>query len=788
MGPSATGWAFPAWSLHDLTIWPEDRFPDVEEGVWVIFEGPDKITWIATYGKQEYSVQNLEDDLGENGWPVIYKTGVEWDFRALPEAIPKKITGTLSSRAGVPNPPPQEITLQKTTNLPATPPDPDMPDPFSWADIETVPVDLKGRFEVTYTRPVGEREYWYRMYYGGSIPFWPCTSTEKQISDTAVDLSWVPPTPIWQVGVPITGKIVDYAGVGLEDKRIEIQVSRNGGTTWTLETSAVSTWDGTWSVFWTRSKPDIAEMLMRAAFLGDEDYDREETDPAVMAVVEVPVFLSWNLPAFTYGVQVTIDGRVWTDDYGVPQPSLLEYQSRTPISTGSWSVIRTVQPAADGTFSFAYVPNIPSADYRMVYPGTAPYLYRETTYQTRTISTPTTTTAPSLPATLTHGTAFIATGTVREESGAVVTAGAVQLWYRFTNGPDVLWKRATGAPQANVGANGSYTLSHSALTVVGPLEWRVEYLGDGGYYLASTSPAVARAIGMPGVVSLTKTAADVTHTSAKTSWTTVSGAEEYEVVFTGATTAYQTGLTVTKTGLSNTTDYTFTVRARKKDAGENWVYGASASAKCYTGRPQVKKVGSDAYQARPTGTATYRPSDAWAWNGDDVVQGYYSTSTNNAYGVMTYDGAAFRTWCNNKHGSDVTSHLTFTKTQVAMYRMTGSGSSAGLTMWWHVTGSTAGSGGTPSLAGGSSSETTLTPGASAWVTIPYAHWGGHVLLNENLGGNGGVYVVNSFCLYRANSSEYGKFEGVNSGGNVCDIYVEIKWDFETQSYIASKWY
>ena len=52
LGQYASGWAFPAWSFHDLTIWPQDRLPKVGDGVWIMFEStsPDKMIWVASFG------------------------------------------------------------------------------------------------------------------------------------------------------------------------------------------------------------------------------------------------------------------------------------------------------------------------------------------------------------------------------------------------------------------------------------------------------------------------------------------------------------------------------------------------------------------------------------------------------------------------------------------------------------------------------------------------------------------------------------------------------------------
>lgn len=52
LGVSASGWAFPAWSFNETTLWPQDRLPQSGQGVWVMFDStsPDKMIWLAAFG------------------------------------------------------------------------------------------------------------------------------------------------------------------------------------------------------------------------------------------------------------------------------------------------------------------------------------------------------------------------------------------------------------------------------------------------------------------------------------------------------------------------------------------------------------------------------------------------------------------------------------------------------------------------------------------------------------------------------------------------------------------
>jgi hypothetical protein len=768
MGTSATGWAFPAWTLDDWTKWPEDRIPTPDQGVWVIFEGPDKMTWLATYGPQEFSKQALDDDADAEG--SVYQTTITWTFAMLPQDVPTTITGTLSSPSGTPNPDPF-VVLQKSENG------------TTWTDTPSQGlVALDGKWSLSYTRSGGEVNYWYRARFPGLEPFWPAVSPAEQIRNTSTALTWTPPALNWQNPVPISGYLKDANNAGIVGAPIIVSVSRDGGTTWTTETTATSTTGGSWVVQWTRKKADIAAMLMRASFVGDLSHDSSITAPVTLAAVTVATSLTMTVPAFVFNTAATVSGVLSTASYGVPSPSTVEFWSRTPATTGTWTKVKDIAAnTTTGAWSTSHTQTAPSCDYKAVYPGTtAPWQPVETAVSTRNVAAATTTSAPTFPATLVHGTGFTVTGTVIDSLSRPVAAGSCALWYRFANGADTAWK-TSGAPAVTPSASGSYSLTHPALTVVGPLDWKVVYTGTSAY-LNSESTSVSKSIGLNGVTGITKGA--VGHSSAAFSWASVSGATDYEVTRNSVVQSHPTATSYTASSLAEQTDYTFAVRPRKADAGGNYVYGSSASAKMNTGRSQQSKSGAFGYEARPTATNTWRPADNWGYSGDDVLQGYFSNSSYVAYGTMTYDGAAFQNWVRSNYGQDVLDHLNWTHCQVAMYRVSGSGSGSSLGLTWYVSPATAGSGGQPPLAGGSAWGS-FTPGQSGWVVFSgAAHWGGHVLLNQDVGQG----PCRSFVIYRNNSGDYSRYGGKSDYSNACNIYVECNWNFVSVSEIAAGWY
>lgn len=103
LGSAASGWAFPAWSFHDLTIWPQDRLPNPGDGVWVMFEStsPDKMIWIAAFGPVDLINQPgfVEKALYDVTLTLVVPP-LEWNQPAV-------FTGVLGSvGGGIPNPNP----------------------------------------------------------------------------------------------------------------------------------------------------------------------------------------------------------------------------------------------------------------------------------------------------------------------------------------------------------------------------------------------------------------------------------------------------------------------------------------------------------------------------------------------------------------------------------------------------------------------------------------------------------------------------------------------------------
>jgi Type VI secretion system/phage-baseplate injector OB domain len=767
LGSRASGWAFPAWGMDDLAVWPEDRIPKPGQGVWVQFEHPDRMTWIAAFGPQEFSNQRFDYILDpDTGLSIAYETSLTWDFAALPEAVAKPISGTLTSASGVPNPPPIEVILQKS------PPGATR----VWTDIATTEIDWYGSWSTTYARPVGEQDFWYRATFAGIDPFWPASTPETQISGTASVCALTPPEPVWKAPVTVTGVLVNALGAPLPSEPVKFQLSRDSGKAWTTHSTATTAPDGTWATTWTRSAADHIPLLSRAIFEGSATQDRDESPATAHPQVHVPITIQWTVPTPAYNTAFTITGTV-SSTYGVP-PGPLHFYTRSPSVTGNWTYRAITPNPSTGAFSTTHTQTSHTTEYCMVYPGALPFDYTETPYQARTVTTATTPSVPSIP-TLYHGTTFSATGTIRDGIGNPVTSGtAVLEYYIETKG----WRNASAV--SAVASNGTYSLYTGPIGDVGYSAWRVHYLGGGGgYYLPSYGNYVEISIRLSAIGALSK--GGVTHDACEFSWGGVSGATYYEVTQNnGGAYHYPTTGYFWIGGLNHMSEHSFRVRAIKQDILGNWVVGAdSPTITCHTGRPESRWTsGIVGWEGRPYRTGSYRPDVGWGYIGDDIGQGYYSQTDRNYTGIMNYDGDGFRNWVAANWGWAVVDNLWFTSCNIAMYRKSGVGTGSAVSMWWYVSNALADTGGAPLLAGGEA-HGSLAPGTSGWTGVP-AHWAKHVLYHETVAG----WRCDSLALHRANSSEYAQFEGSSGASNACNMSVGFRWDFVTSSYVAPRWY
>jgi hypothetical protein len=153
---------------------------------------------------------------------------------------------------------------------------------------------------------------------------------------------------------------------------------------------------------------------------------------------------------------------------------------------------------------------------------------------------------------------------------------------------------------------------------------------------------------------------------------------------------------------------------------------------------------------------------------------------------MTYDGPGFRNWVVANYGQAVLNNLIFNSTQFFMKRNSSSGGSGAVSLYWMVTSAVAGSGTGPFPAAGGEFNGALSYNQEGWIALQSYWWGRHILMNENLNGDGGVYVCNSFMLQHNSSDHYARFLGVSTGH--CVLRVGCNWNFQIAPDVPARWY
>lgn len=804
MGDRTSGWAFPAYPVGDLGVWPEDRLPKPGQGVWVQFESWDRITWTTVFGEQIESPQHLEN------LPLSYVPVLELTVPVLPEGVEVTISGTVGSPLGIPGPQAQ-VALERDLGT-------------GWQEVAVGPLQPDGTWAVPWTRLAGQpADAPFRSRidpiapwgsYDGDPPddpaLWdgarnqPTWSEPVQPWDPQLgsEIGWTldPADVAWQSPVTISGTLASGAtGIGLAGREVVLYRRESGAPAWRRTGSAVTDLYGRWSLEWVRETSMTAQMSLRAAFLGDQEYQYDETPEAVLPEITFGVSLTWNRPPITdVGQQVVFSGRavVSGTTERVPGGTVL-LERRTP-SNGNWTTVGTATPGGDGSWTINHTISEPIADYRARSPRVWVYLEAVTDPLVTELERETATSPPDLPGTLRTGQPFVVTGTVSVEGGTV-NSGFVVLQRYLPAAASPSWEIDPEALPANV-ENGAFAMLHGSLGVTGEVRWRVVYSGDAAAGLGpSTSASRTRVVELQ-VPSL-RSGGTLTHSSAGLSWSSVSGASAYRVeqspdgvVWTQI--AQVTGTSHNATGLSQNQWYRFRVRAVGADAGGGEVLsGYSSLVRMNTGRPEIRKQGGTQDQINPGPSATWRPADNWVANGSDVVQGFFDTANRVGYGTWTYDSVLWRNGVAQRYGQDVVDNLSINRARVRFVRLGGAGNGGAVNPTVYVTPTFPGQGGRPLLAGGEDFIDGSFPYSGSNqhrdIEFRYPHWARHVLYNEWVNyGNDVVTPTYGFCIYHNSSAAYAKFAGhtYNVGGyQALQLVIDYTWNFVIQSYIAPVW-
>ena len=595
--------------------------------------------------------------------------------------------------------------------------------------------------------------------------------------------------PIWNTTCQFTGELGSDDGGVPNPNPVVLLSGRKVGGDWVVLDTVEPLGNGTWTI--NHIVQLTGEVEYRAVFEGTGVYGAVSSDPisATTPLVTFPTTLTMSMvdPAPALNKTVVFSGKLTTGGgppagYGVPKPNAkVNLMVRT---TGSWqAVVSNIAVAlGDGTWSTNYLITIPGAvDYQAVFNGVDIFLPSQSSILTINTSVGTSVSAPVLPA-LTNGSGFNVSGTIKvAASGANVTAGMVELWWRHTAGGDQSW-RQSGATHAVTA--GTYSLTHPSLTVLGGTEWQVRYLGSTNFDPAN-STAAAGTVNLPAAGAMTKGSA--MHTTVSFSWSAISGATEYEVLIWNNSqwilkeTKPSNTLSTTIGGLSADTQYFWSVRAKATNNAGTVVYGAqAANISNKTGHPAVApSTGTSGWIALTSTTfRCHRKDTGWQGSGDyEMRQSYYSTpySSDGYMGIAKYGGSTVRDAIIAAIGATAHANGSCSACQITLYRTPTASSPASPTPTVNFyTTTSEGSGARPVTQGTAVKIYAQGFGASKTFDIGTEH--GQAL---------GTGAANSVMIYRSDANEYIGLNGQGTNGGK----LELKWTYSYggTAYVAPAW-
>lgn len=807
LGSSASGWALPAWSLHDLTIWPEDRLPKPGQGVWVMFEGPDRLTWISVFGPQEFSQQLLDED------PINYATITSLFLPALLDGLESLIIGTVLAPAGAPEG--GEVYLDRGPS--ATGPWEDAGGPASISRI--------GDWSIPYTYDAQHEGWWFRARFTGIDPYQSSDSDAEQQADLPLETELLLGTPVspdavaWKQSTTFGGWLL-YDNRGLSGRTLVLlvrtwdTVGGNNGPWRVVGTSAPTGEDGSWSISWVRGADDDASPIELVVYFPGSYPYRNSFAPSLTDGTQDPwqlpppsltasIALDAAVPPFIKGDRLVLTGTA-TSAYGAPGPNpviRLEVRSPSSLESPSSQTTRsfpTTISESGGTLYWTadWTADTSSADIRVVLDPVWVYTEASTAWAQNLATRSAAPTAPNLPATIVVGSPFTATGFVVDQYGEILRGGTVYLQVRPVAGGS--W---ADAATSTIASGGTCTFTQVTVSAPDSLEWRFRVAASATTGISeSVGPSIARSavLGQPTLVKGT-----VTVNSASLSWNAISSAVQYEVRRNGTLVETISATSHTSTALSTMTDYTFTVTALDALGTPGL---ASAPITCNTGRSAVVLKGSFTnHRELTTKTGTYRTDyGRWVQDGDyagadyrDTLTGYYSDSAALNVGVVNYNGAGFRDWVVQNYGAEVRDALknggggVWTGWRIWMNRSTSSytGDGGARRTYLYVTNAVPQSSGNPLRAGGADMGL-FTRGVGRWYTAPsnHAHWARHVLMNETNVNNIAPNPVRGWAIRYDNQTHYMRFEAAAADPSLWALEVSCSWDFTSVAAVTPVWY
>lgn len=587
-------------------------------------------------------------------------------------------------------------------------------------------------------------------------------------------------TPVWNEVCLFSGVLTsDLGGVPNPNPKVQL-TGRNSGGDWRVLGTTVPDPDGSWSL--GHLVELTGQVEYRAIFEGVGVYGptSSETILAPTPAVTFPTTLTLTMtdpaPALNKAVPFSgvLSASTAPTGYTVPKGAVVTLLQRPAGGTWSTAASNIAVNETTGAWSTTHTITIPgSAEYQAVFTNSGIYLGSQSAIVPVNTSVGTTVSAPSLP-TLVRGTALSVSGTVTVTStGASVTEGTVNLWWRYTVGADQSWKQSSATATV---VSGNYTLNHPALTILGATEWQVRYVGTSKFN-AANSAAVAGTVGLPGQGVLTK--GSVSHTSAAFSWAAVSGAVTYEVERWNGSAwialATTSALSYTDSTLANDGQYYWRVRPKAADPAGTVVYGAYCSwISMTTGHPAVAPTtGSQTFSFTSTTFRCYRNDTGWQGSGDyEMRQSWFSS----AYGGQGYVGIArysgIRAAIVAAAGENGLANGSCTSAKITLYR-TATGTDTNATASFYTTAST-GSGGRPTLLGSAVNIAASGYSASKTYDIGTAH-GARLAKEEAF----------SVAIARDSSGHYLGLNGAGTNGGKLEI--GWTWSYGGVSLVSPTW-
>lgn len=594
-------------------------------------------------------------------------------------------------------------------------------------------------------------------------------------------------TPTWNEVCRFGGILSSDGGIPNPNPLVYLNGRVSGGNWKNLGSVTPNSVDGSWSIDHLVELTGSVEY--RASFNGTGVFSSAASEVIKVETPEVTfpttLTMAMTTPSPALGKTVTFSGTLVTGGepppgYGIPKPdvkiALFSQQGAGPWTqvvgniavdetTGAWSAPYTIALAG-------------SVNYRANFAGKGIYLASQSNVVNVNTSVATTVSTPVLPA-LFNGSGFNVSGTVKVTStGASVTAGTVELWWRYTTG-DTTWKKSTVSAAITTGA---YSLTHPTLSIVGPTEWQVRYLGTTAFN-ASNSASVAGTVNLKAMGALTKGA--VSHTAATFSWAAIPGATSYEVSrLVGSTWTVLNGslaaLTFTSSGLVKDSQYGWRVRARS-----GTYYGAySATISMKTGHPQVIDSGSTPNWISVTATVfrCHRKDTGWQGSGSyEMRQGYFSSlyDGDGYIGIARIGGSTLRDKIIDAcgavaggNGSARQANGTCSAAQITL-RRSGTGTVGSTNVNFYTTTST-GTGERPTLQGTKVSVAASGYDASKTYNIGTAH-----------GQRLGDAAAESVAIYSNAKSAYLGLNG--SGTNGGKLEVKWAWNYVLVALVPAAW-